>query len=387
VASPTRASRSSTDGSSPATEDGRSDRFNGEIFNYVELREELAVKGHRFRTASDTEVIVHAWEEWGDDAVSRFNGQWAFAIWDRRKKRLVLSRDRLGVRPLYVTRNDGRLSFASEVKALFVDPGVRRELDPLGLDQVFTFWTTVAPRTPFAGIEELPPGHTLTVDLAGEAPKETQRCDWAPSYPSRDELRHVSIEAAAAGLLERLERAVTLRLLRADVPVGCYLSGGIDSSVIAALGRRAKSGVFRTFSLRFADQEFDETPYQRLMAERLEAEHAEVVCTRSDIARVFPDVIAHTERPVLRSAPAPMSCSPASSGSPVWAVARRRQRRDAGGVRHLSRGQGARLLGPRAEIDVASEAARAALPVSCAESAGGARDVPAVFRRRARSGP
>jgi asparagine synthase (glutamine-hydrolysing) len=280
--------------------------FNGEIFNYVELREELAGKGHRFRTASDTEVIVHAWEEWGVDAVSRFNGQWAFAIWDRRENRLVLSRDRLGVRPLYVTRNDGRLSFASEVKALFVDPGVRRELDPLGLDQVFTFWTTVAPRTPFAGIEELPPGHTLTVDLAGEAPKETLRRDWAPSYPSRDEPRHVSIEAAAEGLLECLERAVTLRLLRADVPVGCYLSGGIDSSVIAALGRRAKSGVFRTFSLRFADREFDETPYQRLMAERLEAEHAEVVCTRSDIARVFPDVIAHTERPVLRSAPAPM---------------------------------------------------------------------------------
>ena len=280
--------------------------FNGEIFNYVELRLELLAKGHRFRTASDTEVIVHAWEEWGEGALSRLNGQWAFALWDRRAKRLILSRDRLGVRPLFVARHAGRLSFASEIKALFVDPAVERALDPLGLDQVFTFWTTVAPRTPFAGIEELPPGHTLTVDLSGAAPAETLRCDWAPSYPGRGASSDVSIDAAAEGLLALLERAVTLRLLRADVPVGCYLSGGIDSSVIAALGRRAKRGVFRTFSLRFADAEFDESPYQRLMVERLDAEHAEVVCTRADIARVFPDVIEHTERPVLRSAPAPM---------------------------------------------------------------------------------
>lgn len=280
--------------------------FNGEIFNYLELREELLAKGHRFRTVSDTEVIVHAWEEWGDDAVSRFNGQWAFALWDRRAKRLVVSRDRLGVRPVYVARTAGRLLFASEVKGLLADPAVPRALDPLGLDQVFTFWTTVAPRTPFEGIEEIPPGHTLTVDLAGDRPRETLRCHWAPSYPARGTARAISVDAAADGLRERLERAVTLRLLRADVPVGCYLSGGIDSSVIAALARRAKGGVFRTFSLRFADEEFDETPYQRLMAERLEAEHAEVVCTRSDIARVFPDVIEHTERPILRSAPAPM---------------------------------------------------------------------------------
>jgi asparagine synthase (glutamine-hydrolysing) len=280
--------------------------FNGEIFNYLELREELLAKGHRFRTASDTEVIVHAWEEWGEHAVSRFNGQWAFALWDRRAKRLVLSRDRLGVRPIYVARTEGRLVFASEVKGLLADPGVPRALDPLGLDQVFTFWTTVAPRTPFEGIEEVPPGHTLSVDLGGDRPRETLRCHWTPSYPSRGTAPAISIDAAAEGLRERLERAVTLRLLRADVPVGCYLSGGIDSSVIAALGRRAKGGVFRTFSLRFADDEFDETPYQRLMAERLGAEHAEVVCTRSDIARVFPDVIEHTERPILRSAPAPM---------------------------------------------------------------------------------
>ena len=280
--------------------------FNGEIFNYLELRDELVAHGHRFRTASDTEVLVHAWEQWGEDALSRLNGQWAFALWDSRGKRLVLSRDRLGVRPIYLTRTGGRLVFASEIKGLFADPGVSRALDPVGLDQVFTFWTTVAPRTPFQGIEELPPGHTLVVDLAAGAPRETLRSYWTPSFPPRGAEPAISIEDAAEGLRDRLERAVTLRLLRADVPVGCYLSGGIDSSVIAALCRRAKSGAFRTFSLRFADEEFDETPYQRLMAERLDAEHAEVVCTRADIARVFPDVIEHTERPILRSAPAPM---------------------------------------------------------------------------------
>jgi asparagine synthase (glutamine-hydrolysing) len=280
--------------------------FNGEIFNYLELRDELASRGHRFRTASDTEVIVHAWEEWGEEAMPRFNGQWAFALWDRRRRRLVLSRDRHGVRPLFVARAAGRLIFGSEVKALFVEPAVPRAVDPLGLDQVFTFWTTVAPRTPFDGVEEIPPGHTRIVELDRTRGRESTRPYWQPSYPRGGEGEPRSIDEAAVGLRDRLEQAVRLRMLRADVPVGCYLSGGIDSSVIAALGRRAKEGVFRTFSLRFADAEFDETRYQRLMAERLNAEHTEVVCSRADIARVFPEVVEHTERPVLRSAPAPM---------------------------------------------------------------------------------
>ena len=125
--------------------------FNGEIFNYVELGEELRRRGHAFRTSSDTEVVVHAWEEWGEDCFSRFNGQWALALWDRREERLVLSRDRLGVRPLFYARNGSRLVFASEVKALFADPSLPRELDPAGLDETFTFWSTVAPRTVFRG--------------------------------------------------------------------------------------------------------------------------------------------------------------------------------------------------------------------------------------------
>jgi asparagine synthase (glutamine-hydrolysing) len=280
--------------------------FNGEIFNYVELRDELAALGHSFRTASDTEVIVHAFEAWGDRCVERFNGQFAFALWDARARRLFLARDRLGVRPLYYAIAGERLFFASEVKAIFTDPTVPRALDPEGIDQVFTFWTTVAPVTPFRGVRELPPAHTLTVDLSGDRePHLRPRSYWTPSYDGSG-ARTRSISEAAEGLRQRLETATRLRMLRADVPVGSYLSGGIDSSVIAALGRRAKQGVFRTFSLRFADAEFDETAFQRLMVRRLESEHTEVVCERRDIGRIFPEVIAHTERPILRTAPAPL---------------------------------------------------------------------------------
>lgn len=126
--------------------------FNGEIFNYVEIGAELRNRGHVFATRSDTEVIVHAWEEWGADCFNRFNGQWAIGLWDRRAGQLILARDRMGVRPLYYHLAPGRIVFASEVKALFADPSVPRELDPVGLDQIMTYWSTVAPRTPFAGV-------------------------------------------------------------------------------------------------------------------------------------------------------------------------------------------------------------------------------------------
>jgi asparagine synthase (glutamine-hydrolysing) len=281
--------------------------FNGEIFNYVELRAELVALGHRFRTASDTEVIVHAFEAWGEGCVERFNGQFAFALWDARSRRLFLARDRLGVRPLYYTVAADRFLFASEIKAIFTDPAVPRSIDPVGVDQVFTFWTTVSPVTPFAGIRELSAAHTLTVDFAAGTPGPiASRPYWTPSYAAKGAPRSMTLPEAAEGLREKLETATRLRMLRADVPVGSYLSGGIDSSVVAAMGRRAREGVFRTFSLRFADQEFDETEYQRLMVRRLESEHTEVVCDRRDIGLIFPDIISHTERPILRTGPAPM---------------------------------------------------------------------------------
>jgi len=281
--------------------------FNGEIFNYVELREELREAGHRFATASDTEVLVHGWEAWGPDLPTRLRGQFAFAIWDSARATLFLARDRVGIRPLYHAEVEGRIHFASEVKAIFADPRVPRRFDPEGIDQVFTFWTTVAPTTPFEGVRELPPGTTLTVEIArGGSPRTRTARYWEPRFPEDGAPHALSVTDAAAALLDKLEEATRLRMIRSDVPVGSYLSGGIDSSVIAALGRRATDGEFRTFSIRFADEEFDETAFQRMMVERLGSSHAEILCRRADIARVFPDVIRFTERPVLRTAPAPL---------------------------------------------------------------------------------
>jgi asparagine synthase (glutamine-hydrolysing) len=274
--------------------------FNGEIFNYIELREELIGCGHQFRTKSDTEVIVHAWEEWGEAALDKMNGQWAFALWDTRSKALILARDRLGVRPLYYAETGGRVVFGSEVKAIFAGaPDLPRAFDPAGLDETFTLWTVVAPRTVFAGVRELEPGH-VRIYRDG---KVEDRAYWEPRYTGDFA---GSLADAADAVKEALERATALRMLRADVDVGSYLSGGLDSSIIATLGLAAKGRGFHTFSLRFQDAEYDEGQFQRLMSERLGSTHHEVVVSRADIARVFPEVVLHAERPILRTAPAPM---------------------------------------------------------------------------------
>ncbi len=282
--------------------------FNGEIFNYLELREQLVSLGHRFRTRSDTEVIVHAWEEWGEGALDRFNGQWAFALWNPRARELVLARDRVGVRPLYYAEHEGELIFGSEVKAIFAAaPELPRAFDPVGLDQCFTWWTMIAPRTAFAGVSEVRPGHVRTYKLPhsdrGGPWTVDEHAYWTPQYPGDFSGGLADAEAAVRAALER---ATELRMLRADVEVGSYLSGGLDSSLIATMGLRAKGQGFRTFSLRFSDAEYDEGSYQRLMADRLGATHQEVTVSRRDIAQVFPAVCAHAERPILRTAPAPM---------------------------------------------------------------------------------
>ena len=276
--------------------------FNGEIFNYVELRAQLRERGHTFRTAGDAEVIVHAWEEWGEGCFDRFNGQWALAIWDRREQRLVLSRDRLGVRPLYLHRRGRRLVFASEVKALFADRDVPREIDPIGLDQTLTFWSTVAPRTIFRDVDQLAPGTYAIFDRHGFR----TGVYWRPSFPERGTESPTDLRASAALLRERLVEAVRLRFLRSDVPVAGYLSGGLDSAVATAVMARYSSAPLHTFSLRFQDRELDEGGYQQQMVERLGAEHTDVVVSASDVADVFPEVVAHAETPLLRAGPAPM---------------------------------------------------------------------------------
>lgn len=278
--------------------------FNGEIFNYVELRGELQRAGHIFKTQSDTEVIVHAYEEWGYRAFERFNGQWAIALWDRNAKSLVLSRDPFGIHPLYYCRHGGRLFFASEVKSIFsADASIPREFDPVGLDETFTFWSVVSPQGVFAGVNEVKPGHIKVFENGGE--KEFSY--WAPQFPvDKEDGFAGSLDEATEALTAALDEATRLRVVRADVPVGSYLSGGIDSSFTAALGRKAKEGVFKTFSVRFDDAEYDETEYQREMVNFLESDHEEIVVSREEIADSFSDVVYHTERPVLRTAAAPL---------------------------------------------------------------------------------
>ncbi|MDY7231858.1 asparagine synthase (glutamine-hydrolyzing) [Hyalangium rubrum] len=278
--------------------------FNGEIFNHVELRQELEAQGHTFRTRCDTEVVLQAYERWGPAAFERFDGQWAVALWDTRERMLVLSRDPLGIRPLYLRVHGGRLYLASEVKALFAaEPSLPRELDPVGLDETFTFWTAVAPQTVFRGVTELEPGHTRVYRAGGRV---QEHCYWRPRFPP--EVAHFggSLTEAAEAVGQALRDAVRLQVTRADVPVGSYLSGGLDSSLVAALGRQMVSGSFFTFSMRFTDAEFDETEYQRLVAQRIGSEHRELLVSRADIAQAFPRVIEHTERPLLRTAPVPL---------------------------------------------------------------------------------
>ena len=273
--------------------------FNGEIFNYVELRETLQCRGHRFQTRSDTEVILHAYEEYGEQCVDHFNGQWAFAIWDKRRRRLFLSRDRFGIRPLFYTHTGSKFLFASEVKSLFVHSDVSRSIDPQGLNQLFTFWSTLAPKTVFRGICELPPGHNMRV----EGDQIHTWPYWKLEYAPEDEKR--SVDDWAEQLLELLTDATRLRL-RSDVPVGAYLSGGLDSSVTTALVKRCTNNHLRTFSVTFGDAEFDESEYQNQVVRFLETDHQAVLCAGDTIARVFPEVIRHTETPVLRTAPAPL---------------------------------------------------------------------------------
>jgi asparagine synthase (glutamine-hydrolysing) len=277
--------------------------FNGEIFNYVEIAEELLGRGHVMRTRSDTEVIVHAYEEWGTSCFERFNGQWAICLWDRRGAgRVVLSRDRLGIRPLYFTRVGDRLLFASEIKSLFADPAVPRAFDPAGLAEVLMFWCPVAPRTAFEGVSQLEPGHVAVIE-GGEV---RRRSFWSISFaepgtePGHDEKEN------AEQLREHLVRASRLRFLRSDVPVGAYLSGGIDSSVTSAIVARYTEAPLRTFSLRFADAEFDEGAHQREMVARLGTVHRDVRVTTDDIGACFPTVVWHAEQPLLRTAPAPL---------------------------------------------------------------------------------
>jgi asparagine synthase (glutamine-hydrolysing) len=275
--------------------------FNGEIFNYIELRKELFEKGYRFSTNSDTEVILNAYREYGEECVYRFNGQWAFCIWDASEQKLFLSRDRMGILPLYYTQGTHSFLFASEIKALLASGQVDPELDLTALNQTFTFWVPLPPRTAFKNIQQLAPGKSLTVKN-GEV-RLRQYFDL--EYPAKEEFSDENEAEKAEELLGLLKDATRLRL-RADVPVAAYLSGGIDSTVTAALAKSFAGDGLKTFSIAFDDEEFDESSYQNEASDFLHTAHSSLRCSLADISRVFPEVVRHAEQPILRSGPAPL---------------------------------------------------------------------------------
>ena len=270
--------------------------YNGEVYNYIELRQELIALGHTFRTHCDTEVLVHGYEEWGVRMLDRLNGQFAFAIYDRREGTLFLARDRFGVRPLFYTIQQGNLYFASEVKAILATGEVEAAPDLRGLDEVFTFWAARAPRTTFRDIASLEPGSYAIwrdgnlrlgryFDLAYEEGLE-----------SPDALEQLDAQ---------MQASVDLRM-RADVPVGGYLSGGIDSSITCSLAAQRTPHDLRSFSVTFQDPQLDESAFQQTVAAAIGSQHAVQHIDNHEIASAFPGVVRHTETPLVRTGPAPL---------------------------------------------------------------------------------
>jgi asparagine synthase (glutamine-hydrolysing) len=280
--------------------------FNGEIFNFIELRADLEARGHQFKTHTDTEVLLHLFEDEGPNCLNKLNGQFAVAIWDKKRETLFLARDRLGIRPLFYTRTGGVLIFGSEIKAILADSRAGAEIDPVVLDQIFSFWCPVAPYSIFKNIYQLPPGHFMLVREG----KWTTRSYWRLTFPEEATVR--AMEGSGRSLDEYLEEFEALLVdatkirLRADVPVGAYLSGGLDSSTIATIVKRFTTNRLDTFSIAFADPHFDESVHQRRMANFLGTDHHVVQASHEDIGKVFPEVVWHAETPIMRSAPAPM---------------------------------------------------------------------------------
>lgn len=290
------------DGHQPMVNERYALAFNGEVFNHIELRAELEALGRTFKTHSDTEVVLEAIDEWGPEAFRRFNGQFAILCWDRRERRLLLARDRFGIRPLYVLTHGGAHYFASEYRSFDQIPGFRRAFEPASVLEHGLFWNTLGDRTVYAGIRCVSAG-TYEWITPGEMAPRVERYYELGEAPPHDLPR--SFEEAKEALRERLSRAVALRL-RADVPVGNYLSGGIDSSVITILTDRLRSDRFQTFSIAFKDAAYDESGYQQEMVSRLDCDPFTLRIGYDDIEDRFEDAVRHAERPLFRTAPVPL---------------------------------------------------------------------------------
>src|SRR4051812_15219035 len=279
--------------------------FNGEIYNHMALRPGLQGKGHRFRSNSDTEAIIHQYEEDGPDCFQALDGMFAVGIWDAARDRLVLARDRLGKKPLYYTVNGGRLLFASEIKGLLAHPDVTRDIDPEGLNLYLTFANVPAPHTLFAGIKKLPPAHRLICDRLGNVTIERY---WSPvadtPWPA-----HVDEDQAVARVRELLSAAVQKRLM-ADVPVGAFLSGGVDSSANVALMSRLIDRPLQTYSVGFEGfgpkENFHDLPYARRVAEQLRCDHHEITVTADECRDYLPELVYQQDEPIGDPACLPM---------------------------------------------------------------------------------
>jgi len=275
--------------------------YNGEIFNYPELRSELIRKGIKLKTNCDTEVVVQMYALYGSDCLKQFNGQFAFCIWDKNKKELFLARDRVGIRPLFYWSQNGAFAFCSEIKGLFCLDQIERSFNSDNLAQIFTFWTTLTPNTPFTNIFELQPGHFMHVNANGIQIKKF----WSLQFPSKNEVSTVSISDSIEELNELLHDAVKIRL-KADVPVGAYLSGGLDSSVTTSYINKIDPHVLNTYSIGFKETAYDETVYQQEAASFFNTNHTAFTCTTAEITENFAETIWHTEFPILRTSPIPM---------------------------------------------------------------------------------
>jgi asparagine synthase (glutamine-hydrolysing) len=271
--------------------------FNGEIYNFESLHRDLAGRGHRFRTRSDTEAIVHAWEEYGERCVEQLRGMFAFAIWDERRRLLFAARDRLGIKPLYYFTNGEQFAFASELKSLLEAPGIPREIDPAALGEYLRRRYVIAPNTILKGIRKLPPGHTITVTCEGPIVKKY----WDLPLEQPVDIGEPEAIARTGAILEE---ALRLHLV-SDVPLGAFLSGGIDSSCVVAL--MAKLGVanIQTFSIGYDSPE-SELPYARIVAGRFGADHHELRLTPVAFRDILPKIVWHMDEPVGDPASIPL---------------------------------------------------------------------------------
>ncbi len=253
--------------------------LNGEVYNFAALRRDFSARGHRFRTRSDTEVLVHAWEEYGERCVDSLNGMFAFALWDARREQLFLARDRMGEKPLYYTFAHGWFVFGSELRAVLAHPAVSRELDLEGVSRYLAFDYVPDPHTIVRGVQKLPPGHTLT---ASETKTFVQNYWEIPVRPDPA----VDEATWCREIRRRFDEAVRLRLV-SDVPLGCFLSGGIDSTAVVTTAARERAGI-RTFTVGYAESAYDERRFARIVAERFGTQHEELVVSAADARALLP---------------------------------------------------------------------------------------------------